>query len=211
MTSPSSATRESPPPASPGASDPDRTVAAECAGTAGAVPPAGFALPGYEIECVLGRGGMGVVYKARQVGLNRYVALKMILAGNHASPEEVSRFLAEAEAVARLQHSNIVQIYQVGRHGELPFFALEYADGGTLAQHLAGVPQPPHDAARTVECLARAMHLAHQKGIVHRDLKPSNVLLASGGRKPPVEAGTGASHPPLAELTPKISDFGLAK
>jgi serine/threonine-protein kinase len=108
----------------------------------------------------------------------------MILGGAHASPEDMVRFLAEAEAVAQLQHTNIVQIYQVGRHGDVPFFSLEYVDGGTLAQRLDGAPQKPRDAARLVEALARAVHLAHQRGIVHRDLKPSNILLASGANKP---------------------------
>jgi serine/threonine protein kinase/WD40 repeat protein len=165
-------------------------------------------VPGYQILEVLGRGGMGVVYKARQVGLNRLVALKMILGGAHSSPEAMVRFLAEAEAVAHLQHTNIVQIYQVGRHGEVPFFSLEYVDGGTLAQRLDGELPLPHEAARLVECLAQAMHLAHQGGIVHRDLKPANVLLASGGRGGEV---TSPLPPPLAGCTPKITDFGLAK
>ena len=122
------------------------------------------------------------------------------------------RFLAEGEAVAQLQHTNIVQIYQVGRHGELPFFSLEYIDGGSLAQRLDGTPQPPHDSARLVESLARAMHMAHQKGIIHRDLKPSNILLASAGTVAPCDdESSRPSLPPLAEYTPKISDFGLAK
>jgi WD40 repeat protein len=169
-------------------------------------------VPGYQILEVLGRGGMGVVYKARQVGLGRYVALKMILSGAHAGPEDMVRFLAEGEAVAQLQHGNIVQIYQVGRHGDVPFFSLEYVDGGTLAQRLDGTPRQPRDAARLVECLAHAMHLAHQKGIIHRDLKPSNILLASGGRQPPVaDEPTGDLRPPLADCVPKIADFGLAK
>jgi serine/threonine protein kinase len=114
--------------------------------------------------------------------------------------------------VAQLQHTNIVQIYQVGRQGDVPFFSLEYVDGGTLAQRLDGAPQKPSDAARLVEALARAVHLAHQRGIVHRDLKPSNILLASGTNKhPDGMAATAASLPPLADCTPKITDFGLAK
>jgi len=158
--------------------------------TAAALPP----LPqvaGYELLEVLGRGGMGVVYKARQLGLNRVVALKMILAGANASPQDLSRLRAEAEAVAQLAHPNIVQIYEIGEQGGCPFLALEYVSDGSLAQHLDGTPLSPKQAAETVLALARAVHHAHEKGIVHRDLKPANVLLADG--------------------VPKIADFGLAK
>ena len=146
---------------------------------------------GYELLEVLGRGGMGVVYKARQLGLNRIVALKMVLAGANASPQDLARFRAEAEAVAQLAHPNIVQIFEIGEQGGCPFLALEYVGGGSLAQHLDGTPLPPKQAAETVLALARAVQHAHEKGIVHRDLKPANVLLADG--------------------TPKIADFGLAK
>jgi tetratricopeptide (TPR) repeat protein len=149
-------------------------------------------VPGYEILGVLGRGGMGVVYKARQVGLKRIVALKMILGGGHAGTQERARFRAEAEAVARLQHPNIVQVYEVGEHHDLPFFSLEYCPGGSLASELRGNPKTAQDAARLVETLARGMHAAHQVQIVHRDLKPANILLGADG-------------------TPKITDFGLAK
>jgi tRNA A-37 threonylcarbamoyl transferase component Bud32 len=149
-------------------------------------------IPGYEILGELGRGGMGVVYKSRQVKLNRVVALKMILAGAYAGPEELARFRAEAEAIARLQHPNIVQIYEVGENGGRPFFALEFVEGGSLDTKLAGGPLPPREAAGLVEVLARAVHAAHRRGIVHRDLKPANVLLTADG-------------------TPKIADFGLAK
>ena len=124
---------------------------------------------------------MGVVYKARQLRLNRIVALKMILAGDHATPEAAVRFLAEAEAVARLHHPNIVQIYDVGEHEGRPYFAMEYVAGGSLAGRLDGTPWPPRDAARLVETLARAIHEAHRLGIVHRDLKPANVLLTADG------------------------------
>jgi serine/threonine-protein kinase len=147
---------------------------------------------GYEILGELGRGGMGVVYKARQKGLNRLVALKMLLAGTHASAEQLLRFNTEAEAVARLQHPNIVQIYEVGQHEGLAFFSLEFVDGHSLAHKLGGNPQPPRQAAQMIMVLARAMHYAHENGIVHRDLKPANVLLTSSG-------------------VPKITDFGLAK
>jgi WD40 repeat protein/tRNA A-37 threonylcarbamoyl transferase component Bud32 len=149
-------------------------------------------VPGYEVLEVLGRGGMGVVYKARHVALKRSVALKMIRTGAHAGTAELSRFRAEAEAVARLQHPNVVQIHEVGEHDGLPFLCLEYVDGGSLAGQLGGIPLTPARAAELVEVLARAMHAAHLKGVVHRDLKPHNVLLT-------------------AEGLPKVSDFGLAK
>jgi WD40 repeat protein len=149
-------------------------------------------LPGYEILEKLGQGGMGVVYKARHVELKRIVAVKMILAGAHADAEEVRRFRGEAEAVARLQHPGIVQIFEIGQHQRLPFLALEYCAGGSLHQKLAGRPLPPGEAARLTETLARALDAAHQQQIVHRDLKPHNVLLTESG-------------------APKITDFGLAR
>jgi WD40 repeat protein/tRNA A-37 threonylcarbamoyl transferase component Bud32 len=153
----------------------------------GTSSPAGFTV----LE-VLGRGGMGVVYKARQTKLNRLVALKMILAGGHASEGDLARFAAEAEAIARLQHPNIVQVYEVGTHEGRPFFSLEFCAGGSLDRKLSGTPLPPLEAARLVETLARATHAAHRANVIHRDLKPANVLL-------------------LADGTPKITDFGLAK
>ena len=149
-------------------------------------------VPGFEIIEELGRGGMGVVYKARQVSLNRFVALKMILAGPYAGAEQLARFRLEAEAVAALQHPNIVQIHEIGSHAGHAYLALEYVGGDTLARYCAGQPLPPMRAANLVETLARAVHYAHQHGIVHRDLKPSNVLLTETGK-------------------PKITDFGLAK
>jgi WD40 repeat protein/serine/threonine protein kinase len=149
-------------------------------------------IDGYEILGELGRGGMGVVYRARQVRLNRHCALKMILAGAHADAPAALRFLAEAEAVAKLQHPNIVQIHHVGEADNLPFIELEYVDGGSLDQRLDGTPWHERRAAALIEALACGVAEAHRRGIVHRDLKPGNVLLA-------------------AEGTPKITDFGLAK
>ena len=154
--------------------------------------PSGLVVPGYEILGELGHGGMGVVYKARQIKANRVVALKMILARAHASLEEKVRFQIEAEAIARLQHANIVQLHDVGEHDGLPFFSLEFCDGGSLDRKLKSQTLPAKEAAHLVEMLARAMHYAHLRGVVHRDLKPANVLLSADG-------------------TPKITDFGLAK
>jgi tetratricopeptide (TPR) repeat protein len=178
--------------------DPRRTTP-HAAPVAAPVAPPLPAVPGYEILGVLGRGGMGVVYKVRQVQLKRVVALKMILAGAQAGAAELARFRTEAEAVARLQHPNIVQIHDVGEYEGRPYFSLEFVEGGTLAKKLAGAPQPPREAAQLVHTLALAMDAAHQRGIVHRDLKPANVLLA------------GAADAPVAQCVPKIADFGLAK
>jgi serine/threonine-protein kinase len=121
-------------------------------------------MPGYELLEELGRGGMGVVYKARQLGLDRVVALKMILAGRHAGPTEVDRFHREAMAIARLQLPQIVQVFEVGRHEGLPFFSLEYCPGGSLARRLADGRLPPPEAAELVETLAGAIHAAHRAG-----------------------------------------------
>ena len=159
----------------------------------------------YEILGVLGRGGMGVVYKAKQKRLNRIVALKMILGGLHASDEDLRRFRQEAEASARLQHPNIVQIHEVGEMDGKPYFSLEYVDGGCLANKMANEPQPVFSAAQLIETLARAMHYAHQRGIVHRDLKPANILLAT----PPPDGS--ATAPVTSFGIPKVTDFGLAK
>jgi tetratricopeptide (TPR) repeat protein len=157
-----------------------------------AAAPGHVDIPGYEVLGILGRGGMGLVYKARDVGLKRVVALKMILAGSHASPVAIARFRTEAEAVARLQHPNIIQIYEIGQHQGMPYFSLEYCAGGSLARRIDGVPFPPRRAAELIEKLARAMQVAHALQIVHRDLKPGNILLTDAGE-------------------PRITDFGLAK
>jgi hypothetical protein len=150
-------------------------------------------VPGYEVLGVLGHGGMGIVYRARQLKANRLVALKMIRAVEHASPTERLRFQIETEAVARLQHPHIVQLYEVGEVRGQPFFSLEFCDGGTLGDQLKKQRPTPTEAAALIETLARAMHYAHLRGVVHRDLKPGNVLLSG------------------AERVPKITDFGLAK
>jgi serine/threonine-protein kinase len=166
--------------------------AARSAAPEHSTPSDAAAPPGYEILEELGRGGMGLVYKARQLGLNRVVALKMILAGGHASEADLARFQVEAEAIARLRHPNIVQIYEVGERAGLPYFSLEFCPGGSLDRKANGTPLPAHDAAELVARIAGAVQEAHQKGILHRDLKPANVLLGEDG-------------------TPKITDFGLAK
>jgi hypothetical protein len=144
------------------------------------------AVPGYEVLCELGRGGMGVVYRARHLSLNRLVALKTIRTGPEAGPLELGRFRQEAETAAQLQHPNVVQVYEVGSHEGRAFLALEYVEGPSLAQHWAGQPQPPRAAAELLEVLARAVHYAHSRGVIHRDLKPANILLAEdrGGDAP---------------------------
>ncbi|MFT3878771.1 MAG: serine/threonine-protein kinase [Gemmatales bacterium] len=148
-------------------------------------------VPGYEIIGILGRGGMGIVYHARQHGLNRDVALKMVQAGED-DPTHRARFRLEAEAVAQLQHPNIVQIYEIGEVHQQPYFSLEYVAGGSYSRFLQGKPQPPEVTAELVRTLALAVQAAHQCGIIHRDLKPANILLTQTGE-------------------PKIADFGLAK
>jgi serine/threonine-protein kinase len=155
-------------------------------------------IPGYEVQAVLGRGGAGVVFKARHLALKRAVAIKM-LAVSHFRPEDRDRFRAEAEAVARLQHPNIVQIHEIGEADGGPFLAFEFVEGGSLAERLAGRSLPARDAARLVVALAEAMHLAHSRNLVHRDLKPGNVLLA------------GAADAPVSQWQPKVADFGLAR
>ncbi len=154
-------------------------------------PPAA-APGGYELLELLGRGGIGVVYKAKQVALSRTVALKMILHAEHASDEQRARLRLEAEALARLRHPHIVQIHEVGELGGQPFLALEYLEGGGLDRRLDGGPLPPREAAALLRTLAGAVEAAHRAGLVHRDLKPANVLLDAGG-------------------APKVTDFGLVK
>ena len=146
----------------------------------------------YELLEEIARGGMGVVYKARQVRLNRLVAVKMILAGEFASKEFVRRFRAEAEAAALLQHPNIVAIHDVGIHDGQHYFTMDYVAGQNLSQLVGTRPLPPAKAARYMQLVAEAIHYAHQQGILHRDLKPSNVLIDSNEQ-------------------PRVTDFGLAK
>ncbi len=152
----------------------------------------GHVVGDYQIIGELGRGGMGVVYKAKHRKLNRIVALKMILTGKHSGTEALERFVAEARAVAKLQHPGIVQIFDIGEHEGLPYFSLEYVDGTDLSKDLKGLPRDPKRSAEMVEQLCVAMQYAHDNKILHRDLKPANILLDKDG-------------------VPKISDFGLAK
>ena len=149
-------------------------------------------IDGYEIGELLGRGGMGLVFRARQKVLKRQVALKIVVSGAHAGAAERTRFRTEAEAVARLYHPGIVQIYEVGEQAGCPYLALEFVSGGSLAQQLDGGPMPPRRAAQLIRDLAGAVQHAHEQGIIHRDLKPANVLLTETG-------------------VAKIADFGIAK
>ena len=148
-------------------------------------------MPGHEVLSVLGHGGMGVVYEARHLRLNRTVAVKMLLGGAHTDAAGSKRLLREAEAVAALSHPNIVQVHEVGDHDGLPYFTMELVEGGSLREKLER-PLDPREAASLVSTLAEAMEVAHASGIVHRDLKPANVLLTPDG-------------------VPKIADFGLAR
>ncbi len=159
---------------------------------------------GYEVFGILGEGGMGTVYRARQIKADRIVALKMPFAS--ASPELRIRFRTEAKAIARFQHPNIVQVFEVGETDQVPYMALELCPGGSLSDRLDGTPLPPRDAAEVSEIVARAVAAAHAAGIIHRDLKPSNILLG-------INAGSlsTSSDVRVASLLPKVSDFGLAR
>jgi tetratricopeptide (TPR) repeat protein len=157
-------------------------------------------IPGYELHGVLGRGGVGVVYRARHLGLDRPVAIKMLIAGSFAGPAERAKLLREARAVAKLRHPNIVQVYDVGEVHGRPYFTMELIDGKTLGEQIDGTPQPAARAAALLLNLAAAVEFSHKAGIVHRDLKPSNILFSLDGTSPGTSAGT-----------PKIADFGLAR
>jgi serine/threonine protein kinase/tetratricopeptide (TPR) repeat protein len=184
--------------------------------TKGTQAPVWPTLPGYEIRGELGRGGMGVVYLAHDRRLKRSVAIKLIRDGRSAGKRDLARFHTEAEAVARLQHSNIAQIYEVGEEGDGPYLVLEYLGGGSLEKQLAGKPQPGRAAAGLVETLARAIQYAHERGIVHRDLKPANILLQMAecrlriDKEGKMTSGLSAICN-LQSVIPKIADFGLAK
>jgi serine/threonine protein kinase len=188
----------------------DRSVTGEWR-TPGA-PPADFpTVTGYEILEELGRGGMGVVYRARQVELNRLVALKLIRDGALAGPQDLARFRIESLAAARMRHPNIVEIYDAGEDRGRPYLAMEFVAGGSLDQYLQGRPLAAEQAAALIRTLAIATQHAHLQNVVHRDLKPANILLAP----PAPERGDhsqAATHPaPLTTYQPKITDFGLAK
>ncbi len=184
------------------------------------LPAAPPSMPGYEVLGELGRGGMGIVYKARHLKLNRVVALKVIRADTAAAGDQAARFRAEAEAAARLQHPNIVQVFEIGEHEGTHYLALEYVAGGNLQQRFAGTPQDPRVSAQLVEAAARAIHYAHQHGVIHRDLKPANILLQSNpttddtdstDKKQDNHSSSVLSVSSVVSLVPKIADFGLAK
>jgi WD40 repeat protein/serine/threonine protein kinase len=193
--------------------DPTVTAAGETT-LAAAQPP--LVIPGYEIEREQGHGGMGIVYRARQLSLNRIVALKVMRQYDLATPEQLLRFRMEAELAARVEHPHIVQVYEVGAAGRIPYIAMEWVPDGSLADYLIGRPQDSRQAAALVETLARAVHAAHAQGVIHRDLKPSNILLRKdeGGRMKDEEKKDGSYssfilHP--SSFIPKIADFGLAR
>jgi WD40 repeat protein len=159
---------------------------------ASVVPPELPLVPGYDVEGVLGRGGMGIVYRAKHLRLNRPVALKMILGGSFALPAQRQRFLREAESIAAISHPNIVQVHNAGETDGRPWFTMELVAGGSLSQKINGTPQPVRRSAELVAGIAQAISVAHRKGIVHRDLKPGNILMSADG-------------------TAKVTDFGLAR
>lgn len=206
----------------------------DAAGLAGASGSAPRRFGDYELHEPLGRGGMGIVFRATQLRLKRTVALKMILAGQLSSTPEVERFKREAESAARLSHPAIVPIYEIGEHKGQHYFSMGYVEGGNLAERLRAGPLPPAEAARLVRQVAEAIQHAHDRGVVHRDLKPHNILLAGtddSGAPSDREAASEARKPRSAStvptagrlassssatvlrssLEPKVTDFGLAR
>ncbi|HYV37260.1 MAG TPA: serine/threonine-protein kinase [Gemmataceae bacterium] len=171
-----------------------------------------LAVPGYELLGAVGKGGMGVVYQARQASLNRIVALKMIL-DEQATDDSRARFRREAESLAQIQHENIIRVFEINEAQGRLYFSMEFIKDGSLNQYLDGKPLPPKPAAQLVETLARAVHAAHQSGVIHRDLKPANILLAFDGSKPATDSTSQAKETAWWErqFSPKITDFGLAK
>jgi WD40 repeat protein len=174
-------------------------------------PPA--SIPGYEVLEEIGRSATGVVYRARDIAHERVVALKVLLSAAHAGAKEVERFRVEAEAVSRLQHPNIVQIYKVGEHLSFPYLALEFCDGGTISSNLGGRRLDPREAAALVLTLAQALLIAHANSVIHRDLKPANILLQIGDSKSQIEKESQkpSAITSLHSAIPKITGFGLAK
>lgn len=171
-------------------------------------------LPGYEVLRVLGRGGMGIVYLARQIAANRLVAVKVISPHNQGGVQERARFRTEAEAIAKLKHPGIVQIFEVGEHDGNLFFSLEHCPAGSLDRYLAGTPVTAREAARLTLALSRSIAAAHAAHVIHRDLKPANVLLSPAPEAEPPRAGESGkdeTRPPLDSFVPKVTDFGLAK
>ena len=182
----------------------ERSATGDWRATVAEAPASGPTIPGFQIIAEIGRGGMGVVFKARQISADRLVALKVIRNGVLADERERARFRIEAEAAARLHHPNVVQVYEVGEHDGQPFFAMEFIEGGSLEEQLGGRPQPAALAAAFIRTLARAVQHAHEEKIVHRDLKPANILLKRTEDR-------GQRTDEFQDLCPKIVDFGLAK
>lgn len=189
------------PPQSPSALDPVRALVDDRG------PPP---IPGFEVLAEVGRGGMGVVYQAHDLGTNRLVALKMLLHGDFATPDQLARFRLESELAARVQHPGVVQVYHVGTLGGRPYLSMEWIEGPSLGQVLKATPNlSSDDAARLMRQIAEATHAAHQGGVIHRDLKPANILLQDRG--PESAHATAAARPLADRFVPKIADFGLAR